>query len=67
MPEIDGIACNASFYSARKTQDGGWRVTFDVPKSEAIQVMQISNLDGMNVKMVVIPDHGGEFDGASLS
>lgn len=60
---LEGIALNALLFKVTTTVDGGWRMSFDVPDSDAAQVMQISQLRGMSLTMVIVPEQGGPLDG----
>lgn len=51
-----GIVLTAIFDSARKQKDGGWKLTFEVDRSFAEPVMQITNLDTGILRVVVFPE-----------
>ena len=48
----------ATLYSARVDKEGAWKVTFDVPLSEGINVAKLSAFteNNLKLKIVVVPN-----------
>lgn len=50
-----GITFQAVFYKATTTVDGGWRVSFDVPETEAAQLLELAGLRGCVFQVACVP------------
>lgn len=54
MNEEETICFDASLYQARTDSSGGWRITFDVPESDAQQILKLSKLINQRIQIVVV-------------
>lgn len=54
-----GISFTAIFQSAKTTQDGGWRVSFDISEDESAKVAQVACLKGGLLQLAVVPIEAG--------
>lgn len=51
----EGITFSASLAGVRTTVDGGWRVTLDVPASEASSLLELAKLRDQAFSIGVVP------------
>jgi hypothetical protein len=51
-----GIAFSATLYQAKTDPAGGWKVTFDVPESDAQSILQLAQLRDTVLSIGVIHD-----------
>lgn len=42
------------------TLDGGWRISFDVPKRESKEIMELSQMRNVVLQLGVVPHHSPE-------
>ncbi len=50
-----GITFQAVFNKATTTVDGGWRISFDVPESEAANLLELAGLRGCVFQVACVP------------
>lgn len=55
MKSEQGITFKAIFNRATTTVDGGWRISFDVPESEAGSLLELAVLRGCVFQVAVVP------------
>ena len=54
MMEDDSASFSATLYQIKTTIDGGWRITFDVPSSDAEEIMKLSKMMGSLLQLGAI-------------
>jgi hypothetical protein len=52
--KMAGITFQAILNAIRTTVDGGWRVSFDIPQSEAEAIMQLAGKRDENLQVAVV-------------
>lgn len=50
-----GISFQAIFSKASTLVDGSWRLSFDVNPTQVSELIQISQLQGVNLQIAIIP------------
>jgi len=53
--EQNGICFQAIFSKASTLVDGSWRLSFDVNANQVSELIKISQLQGINLQVAVIP------------
>lgn len=55
-----GISFNAVLYQAKTDPSGGWKVTFDVPESDAQAILQLAQLRDTVLAVGIVHADQGE-------
>lgn len=59
MDQLDGISFKATLAGVRTTADGGWKITLDVPASEADQLLDFAKHRDKVFQVAAIPHPNG--------
>lgn len=60
MKKQEGISFTAVLYQAKTDPSGGWKVTFDVPESDAQAILQLAQLRDTPLAVGIVHDNNGE-------
>lgn len=52
---IKGITFTATLYQAKTDPSGGWKITFDVPESDANEILKLSKCRDMILSVGIVP------------
>jgi hypothetical protein len=56
MKKQEGITFTATLNKAWTSIDGGWKVTFDIPESDSLSVLQLSQLRNTVLAVGIVPN-----------
>lgn len=60
MKQPEGITFTAILYQAKTDPSGGWKVTFDVPESDAQAILQLAQLRDTPLAVGIVHEHHEE-------
>lgn len=52
---INGITFTAILYQAKTDPSGGWKITFDVPESDANEILKLSKCRDTILSVGIVP------------